>query len=1032
MPTTAPISVLHVDEPVENTLSEEETHAYLLALEKDQYAFLTAEQHGVDVELKLLDPEGHLVVRRDSLTGARGAERIHAVAEVAGEFQVQVAALAVEDGVEDPRYALEVQVLRPAEAQDRTRAAAARAFGESAFEEALDNWRAVHDPLEEATTRFRLALGHQRGGNPEDALRELQTAADLFRRLKAPKDVGARRLHSTVLLQLSSLHLERQEPRAAFDAARDAAEILQAVGTTKVLVDAKIRAGQACLWLDRAEDGMRFLEDAIELARNLGYRDKELVARQALAQIHYHRSALDAARTQWQRVEEIAWEMGNPSLAQDAERWQIRISIREDRFEEVRQPLEERLREKLDSTSVRLALLQDATELYLGLGLLDRAQAKIDEGLKLSKQHGDTQYEAMFLHHRGRWHLAREEHEENLENQARARELFEKISDRQGTLSTQYERAQSLYALERYSEAQETLEEAQGLAEDLRQESLSHDLRATYLAARRHYWELYVDTLMRLHEASPEAKFDQLALAAGEKARARGLYEQLVEAEARSRSELNADLRRRRRRAQEELQALELGDAAPETLETQRSRLLETLERLDRRMRSELDLPENPPELSVPGLRYEILRHRRTRMLTYFFGQDRAYAWLVSQDGVDSTPLEASPREIDAIARAWAATLPENHSRARKKRRELGLRLGDLLLGPFRDKLPGGRLVIVPDGALHALPFSALLFPEPAPDGRRRYLVERNEVIQIPSITVLQQLRQPTETKDSQDPSRREVIVFADPAYAASDSSAPAVPSVPSQEPLVRAVRNLGRDTLEALPYTRDEARAIQAAAESQGRSCRLFLGHEARKSVLLDGSLGPVHALHFATHGLIDPSQPELSGIVLSLVDEGGRPIDGYLRLHELYDLRLDARLVVLSACETGLGKQLRGEGLINLTRGFFYAGAPRVVASLWSVDDRSTAELMSRFYRFHLRAGWIPSSALNAAQRTMIDDEEWSDPYHWAAFTYQGDWSPSGILGDDPVGEMASETPEPTEPAGDSEVPFVASLSEEEEDAS
>jgi CHAT domain-containing protein len=139
----------------------------------------------------------------------------------------------------------------------------------------------------------------------------------------------------------------------------------------------------------------------------------------------------------------------------------------------------------------------------------------------------------------------------------------------------------------------------------------------------------------------------------------------------------------------------------------------------------------------------------------------------------------------------------------------------------------------------------------------------------------------------------------------------------------------------------------------------------------------------------LINNRHPELSGLVLSLADEQGRPQNGFLRLNEIYNLRLPAELVVLSACQTGLGKEVRGEGLIGLTRGFIYAGARRLTASLWQVEDAATSELMGRFYRGMLGEKRLsPASALRAAQIDMSKQNQWRSPYYWAAFVIQGEW--------------------------------------------
>ncbi|MGH9855441.1 MAG: CHAT domain-containing protein, partial [Blastocatellia bacterium] len=127
---------------------------------------------------------------------------------------------------------------------------------------------------------------------------------------------------------------------------------------------------------------------------------------------------------------------------------------------------------------------------------------------------------------------------------------------------------------------------------------------------------------------------------------------------------------------------------------------------------------------------------------------------------------------------------------------------------------------------------------------------------------------------------------------------------------------------------------------------------------------------------------------IVLSLVDQQGRPQDGFLRLHDIYNLNLPAELVVLSACDSALGREIKGEGLVGLTRGFMYAGAARVAASLWKVDDEATAELMAQFYQRMLNDRMSPAAALREAQIAIWRQPRWNAPYYWAAFVMQGEW--------------------------------------------
>lgn len=187
--------------------------------------------------------------------------------------------------------------------------------------------------------------------------------------------------------------------------------------------------------------------------------------------------------------------------------------------------------------------------------------------------------------------------------------------------------------------------------------------------------------------------------------------------------------------------------------------------------------------------------------------------------------------------------------------------------------------------------------------------------------------------------------------------------------------------------FSRAEALGILQLVPAAAR--KQALDFQASKATVTSPQLGHYRIVHFATHALLNNAHPELSGIVLSLVDERARPQDGFLRLHEIYNMKLLVDLVVLSACQTALGKEIKGEGMVGLTRGFMYAGAPRVVSSLWKIDDRATSEFMTKFYREMLGERHLaPAAALRAAQIEMWQKRNWSSPYYWAAFTLQGEW--------------------------------------------
>jgi CHAT domain-containing protein len=266
-------------------------------------------------------------------------------------------------------------------------------------------------------------------------------------------------------------------------------------------------------------------------------------------------------------------------------------------------------------------------------------------------------------------------------------------------------------------------------------------------------------------------------------------------------------------------------------------------------------------------------------------------------------------------------------------------------------------------------------------------------------------LRELRQKAASRPPAPYALAVLADPVFSQDDprvQKAGAPAGVPATSPvlsrgeeaardadLVRAARDTAVGSFARLTWTRREAEL--AAAQAGERKSFVALDFKANRETATRPDLARYRIVHFATHGLLDSRHPEISGLVLSRVDEQGRPRDGVLRLPDIYNLDLGAELVVLSGCETALGREIRGEGLMGMSRGFFHAGASTVLASLWAVRDRATALLMQRFYHALFQEGRSPAAALRSAQLAMRQDPSWRDPYFWAAFTLQGDWRPA-----------------------------------------
>jgi len=271
-------------------------------------------------------------------------------------------------------------------------------------------------------------------------------------------------------------------------------------------------------------------------------------------------------------------------------------------------------------------------------------------------------------------------------------------------------------------------------------------------------------------------------------------------------------------------------------------------------------------------------------------------------------------------------------------------------------------------------------------------LLVKHEIVNLPSASTLGVLRQETNDRKS---TPKAIAVLADPVFGTNDprlqSSSGHVSGTPLDKSNVNS-RALERSAITAnvtfnrLPFTRQEAEQILALVPAAERMQAFDFA--ANRAIATSSQLQNYRIVHFATHGILNSTQPELSGVVLSLVDDLGKPQNGFLRLHDIFNLNLPAELVVLSACQTGLGEEVKGEGLVGLTRGFMYAGSPRVVVSLWSVDDEATSQLMARFYKKMLQDGLKPAAALRAAQLELWQQKQWQAPFYWAPFTLQGEW--------------------------------------------
>jgi CHAT domain-containing protein/tetratricopeptide (TPR) repeat protein len=517
--------------------------------------------------------------------------------------------------------------------------------------------------------------------------------------------------------------------------------------------------------------------------------------------------------------------------------------------------------------------------------------------------------------------------------------------------------------------AREHATEAVGLAESIRSMVAGPDLRTVIVREKHAVYDVLADVLMRLHRQRPGNGFDRQAFGVSERARARTLLDLIGESRSNIREGVDPALLSREQTLRAQLtQRRNDSDERVESLLIQFRELQNEMRVRNPRYASLVE----PPVADADTVQRELL-DRNTALVEYRLGEERSYAWIIDTESI--TAHELPPRaRIEALARRAHDAL----SRAQAPGLRVALQeLSDAIVTPLGPRMAGTRLAIVTEGTLQYIPFAAL------PDAGGRPLIASHEIVSLPSASTLGALRASAPPRAAAS----SVFVVGDPVFDGKDPRVRRgeTPAAALATALERSARDSGA-TLERLLFTRREADIIASLVPAD-RS-RKLLDFAASLERITNGDLSAYRVVHFATHGLLNNKQPELSGLVFSLVDPQGRPRDGFLPAYEVYNLRLNAELVVLSACQTALGEDIRGEGLVGLTRAFMYAGTPRVVASLWRVPDSATAALMERFYRALFAEKRRPAEALRLAQESVRAERRWSAPYYWAGFTLAGEW--------------------------------------------
>lgn len=984
---------------LEGELEPGASESYHLDAAAGHYLHVVVEQQGVDVVVTLVGPDGESLLQMDRPIDDQGPEPIFAITGMTGRHVLRLDASA--QASRPGNYVIRLLEYRPASDRDRARAKAASIYSDArnnyhqgAYKEAVEHfhsaavaWQEVGDQRWQGESILRKGLSYSRLGAWESAESCYTLAADLFR------EAGSDRWEATALHHIGLTHYYLADPNTAIFYFRKALSLRQAADSRRGKALTYHALGQAFQVQDEVQLALDYYAQALDLFEKPKDRATCMHSRGVL---FLSLGQMESARQMLAEAEELfetsdAHHFRAATLNQLGELYRIQgeLGTALNYFSEALA-----LRRKLEHRRGEANTLAKIGSIHQAKREFPQALKHYHDAIDILGDLEEPWHAARVLLNLGSLQLERGRPQEALEVFKQSNALYRRVGDPTGEAEGLLGVARAERRLNNLAAAKQASELALGIFESVRPKAVRHDYRSSFFATVQQHFEFHVDLLMHLHLLEPSAGHDAAALQISEQARARSLLDLLVEAGAEIRSGAAHDLLEREKTIQGQLNAKERTRLGLHSGPRRDPRKLAEIERSIDRLLQELkevqaDIRQRHPRyeefsygraLDAGSIQGSVL-DEQTLLLEYWLGEERSFLWAVTKESVNSFELPGKD-ELETLARsAYRLLIKGNRRETRLSTSRALCSLSEKILEPVAGLLEDRRLLIVADEALQYIPFAAL--PEPRQLGaclEAEPLVVAHEITYLPSASVHPVLNSRLEGVAG----ARTVAVFADPVFNTDDprvlSSGGSSSSTTRELPAAASHPS----SFKRLPFSRMEADAILSMlGPGEGYQAVDF---EARKEAVLSTSLSRFRYVHLATHGILDTTNPELSGIVFSLVDRDGRPLEGFLRAHEILRLKLACDLVVLSACETALGKEIHGEGLVGLTRGFMYAGAARVMVSLWKINDQKTAELMELFYRALLEEGLQPAAALRAAQVAMLRSESRPGPYYWAGFVVQG----------------------------------------------
>jgi len=814
----------------------------------------------------------------------------------------------------------------------------------------------------------------------------------------SPSRSSYRKEKAITLNNIGLVYSELGEKHQALDFYRQALLLSRAVGYRTQEAVTLNNIGVVYSSLGEKQKALEYSQQALLLSRMIGYRTQEAIILTSIGAIYYEigekKQALEYSQQALHLGRDVGDRAGEAATLANIGAFYFDIGEKHQALEYFQQALF--LSRVVDDLKLEAVTLTSIGAFYSDIGGKQQALEYFQQALLLQRKVRDRAQEAITLNKIGIVYDDIGEKQQALEYYQQALPLSKAVGDRSGEAKTLYNIAYLERSRGNLQGALTPMADSIRIIEGLRTTaSVSPELRQTYFSTVQGAYQFYISLLMELHQQNPSEGYNKKAFNISELYRARTLLELLTEANANIKEGVDRQLLADEKRLQGKLDATEKQrleiynnpKSTPEqkhAIDQTHQALLKQYHKFQNYLRKKSPnyaALKYPQPLTLEQVQDNIL-DQDTVLLQYSLGEEKSYLWVVTKEEMTSYEL-ASQKDIEKRAKNLLRAIKQGNPNILAKAVPL---LSQVILDPVKDKLTKKRILVVADGVLQYIPFAALSVSE-----NQQPLITNYDIINLPSSSSLATIRHQTKARKS---APKGLAVLADPVFSVDDErvnngKTPISQSQPSDLgslALQRSVKNLRNGKFDSLPGTRQEAEAILNLIPEDTEKTSAF-DFDANFTAATNPELSQYRIVHLATHGILNTKSPELSGIVLSLVDKTGNFTNGFLRLHDIFNLKLNADIVLLSACQTGVAKDIKGEGLVGLTRGFMYAGSPRVLVSLWKVDDKATAEIMTRFYRLMLKKKLSPAEALRKAQLEMQQETEWKSPYYWAAFVLVGE---------------------------------------------